>query len=141
MFGNHSLCLCHCHFQRVVLLSVVTKRCAPLSPRPYNSSFLASCLRRPIRCFIQERASAFMDAPWPPSIIPLSRSSCFCTSSVGLDAIFSMNPFCLSLQPTSGFFALQSEVPPCSSTYCCMYSSLGPNSSHIAMSVFFGYAL
>merc|ERR1712107_482494 len=29
----------------------------------YSSSFFESCLRRPMRCFIQESASGFMDAP------------------------------------------------------------------------------
>merc|ERR1712232_498703 len=80
------------------------------------------------RCLAHVRASGFIEVA-SLSTMPDKRSSCFCSSSFGLSPHFSMNLICCSEQPDAVFFMLQSEVPPASSTYICIYSVLGPSSS------------
>merc|ERR1711862_417932 len=97
----------------------------------YNSAFAASCFEIPILCLIHFKASAFMEAP-SFSAMPDNRVICFSSSSFDLLDHLPMNVFCCSVHPVEVSFTSHKDTPPISSTYCCMYSSFGPSSSHIA---------
>merc|ERR1719183_956404 len=79
-------------------------------------------------------SSAFMLLPAMPS----RRASCAAISAGSFGVHFSRNLSDRSSQPDLSAFE-QSDTPPASSMYPCMYLSL-PSSVHMASEVFFTYA-